>query len=183
MMITEEICPDPVVRRVLNSYLDRSAKGMATYGVTMAGNKLHALSWLQHALEECQDMSLYLERLRAEIAEQYAGERLTVDAYQDQAVQTAIYDQKFAVMYPALGLAGEAGEVANKIKKVYRDKGGVLSDEDRKAIAAELGDVAWYLAALARDLNIPLSEAMQGNLDKLADRQARGKIGGSGDNR
>jgi NTP pyrophosphatase (non-canonical NTP hydrolase) len=86
-------------------------------------------------------------------------------------------------IYPTLGLVGEAGEVAEKVKKLIRDKGGVLSDEDRKNIALEASDVCWYLAVLAFELDYTLEEVMQMNLDKLASRQQRGVISGSGDNR
>ena len=82
-----------------------------------------------------------------------------------------------------LGLVGEAGEAADKIKKIIRDKGGYASDEDRQAIAKELGDVLWYLANVARYLNIPLSEIAEGNIDKLSSRKKRNKLHGEGDDR
>ncbi len=104
--------------------------------------------------------------------------RMTFDKYQRKAAKTAIYSSAHQIMYPALGLAGEAGEVADKVKKVLRD--GTL---DRKAIAMELGDVLWYVAALCRDLNIDMSECAEMNLDKLYDRKERGVLKGSGDNR
>ena len=90
--------------------------------------------------------------------------------YQDMAASTAIY--------PALGLAAEAGEVANKVKKILRDK-----NFDRSGIADELGDCLWYIAALCRDLNIEMSEVAKGNLKKLKDRQDRGTLKGNGDKR
>jgi NTP pyrophosphatase (non-canonical NTP hydrolase) len=104
------------------------------------------------------------------------------DIYQDLAVGTAIYPTERAIIYPALGL-GEAGEVQNKVKKVYRDKGGEWSAEDRMAIAKELGDLLWYVAVLARDLNVSLGYIAVQNLEKLASRQERGVLGGSGDTR
>jgi NTP pyrophosphatase (non-canonical NTP hydrolase) len=82
-----------------------------------------------------------------------------------------------------LGLVGEAGEVADKLKKVIRDHGGVLTDPVRDAVAKELGDVLWYLSVLAYELDYDLNTIAQGNLDKLASRQERGVISGSGDNR
>lgn len=106
-----------------------------------------------------------------------------LDAYQAEASSTAIYPKQFSIMYPSLGLAAEAGEVANKVKKIYRDNGGLIDDQIRQAVADEVGDVLWYVACLSKDLNIPLSEIAQRNLDKLKSRLERGVIGGSGDNR
>lgn len=108
---------------------------------------------------------------------------MRISEYQELAIQTAIYPQAYAVFYPALGLAGEAGEVANKIKKVFRDDGGMVSEEKRTQLKAELGDCLWYLAGLARDLGVSLEEAAQENIAKLMSRKERGVLGGSGDNR
>ena len=83
----------------------------------------------------------------------------------------------------ALGLTGEAGELADKIKKVYRDKGGVFKQEERVAIVKELGDVLWYLTRLGATLGFSLEQIAEINVEKLADRAKRGKIGGSGDDR
>ena len=98
--------------------------------------------------------------------------------YQARAAETAVYKDAPQVIYPALGLAAEAGEVANKVKKILRD-----GNFDRDAIADEVGDCLWYIAALCRDLNIEMADIAQKNLDKLQDRKKRGKIQGSGDNR
>ena len=87
------------------------------------------------------------------------------------------------IVYPTLGLAGEAGEVAEKVKKLLRDDGGVLSDERRAALAAELGDVLWYVAQVATEAGLELEEIAQANLDKLLSRQERGVLSGSGDSR
>lgn len=103
--------------------------------------------------------------------------------YQEHAVSTAIYGSGIAVCYPTLGLTGEAGEIANKVKKIFRDNGGVVTDEKRADLKAEVGDVLWYLAALCRDLGISMQEAAVENLTKLADRKARGTLQGSGDKR
>ena len=102
-----------------------------------------------------------------------------MDVYQHKAKQTAIYPQSKALEYLALKLAGEAGEVAEKVGKVLRDNTRV-NDED---LAKELGDVLWYVANLADYLGYDLSEIADRNLKKLADRQSRGVLGGSGDNR
>ena len=82
-----------------------------------------------------------------------------------------------------LGLSGETGETADKIKKIIRDKKGKYSEEDKVEIVKELGDVMWYLAGIARYLDVDLETVARGNLTKLEDRRKRGKIGGSGDNR
>jgi len=105
-------------------------------------------------------------------------EELTLNKYQRAAAKTAIYKAEHAIIYPALGLAAEAGEVANKVKKIMRD--GKL---DRAAIADEVGDCLWYIAALARDLNVDMAELAVKNLEKLGDRKKRGVLGGNGDNR
>ena len=103
---------------------------------------------------------------------------LDMEEYQKTAADTAIYSSKHAVIYPALGLAAEAGEVANKVKKILRD-----GDFDRKAIADEIGDCLWYIAALCRDLNIDMQQIADSNIKKLKDRLERGVISGSGDDR
>lgn len=109
---------------------------------------------------------------------------MTFKDYQDKAVKTAIYGTGSTIIYPALGLANEAGEVLGKIKKVLRDKDGKFDNlETRIAIADEIGDVLWYIAALSRDIEIPLETIAQRNIEKLLDRQARNVIQGSGDNR
>lgn len=105
-------------------------------------------------------------------------EALDFRSYQDMAAQTAVYKAEHQVIYPALGLAAEAGEVANKVKKILRD-----GNFNREAIADEVGDCLWYIAALCRDLNVDMKELAKNNLRKLHDRKSRGVIQGSGDNR
>ncbi len=87
------------------------------------------------------------------------------------------------IVYPTLGLANEAGEFAGKVKKIFRDKEGQISEEDRQALKAELGDVLWYLAQLCTELDLSLSEVAEYNLGKLFSRLERNQIGGEGDNR
>ena len=106
---------------------------------------------------------------------------ITATEYQRSACKTAIFPKELGVQYLALGLTGEAGEVANKVKKLIRD-GGDTPDK-RKEIGKELGDVCWYLAVLAEEFGSNLGKIMEDNLDKLEDRRARGVLGGSGDNR
>lgn len=109
---------------------------------------------------------------------------LTANAYQTAALQTAIYpNQGNNYIYPTLGLVGESGEVAEKVKKLIRDGDGTLTDLDREKIALEVSDICWYVAVLAYELDYTLEEIMQMNLDKLRSRAERGVITGSGDNR
>lgn len=113
------------------------------------------------------------------------GNPLTLDEYQEAARATAVYPTGDATippgMYPALGLAGEAGEVAEKIKKYWRD--GLDFVETQRALVKELGDVLWYVSQLARDWDISLEYVAEQNLAKLADRKSRGVLKGSGDDR
>jgi NTP pyrophosphatase (non-canonical NTP hydrolase) len=106
---------------------------------------------------------------------------ITFDEYQDFTETTRIYQHK--ITYPALGLAGESGEVAEKVKKMLRDDEGVLTQERRAALAKEIGDVLWYCAALSADLGLSLGEIAQINVDKLTARKLNNTISGDGDNR
>jgi NTP pyrophosphatase (non-canonical NTP hydrolase) len=108
---------------------------------------------------------------------------MQINEYQEKAVETAIYGVGSKINYPVLGLVGEAGEIANKYKKVLRDTNGNMSAEQKAALSDELGDVLWYCAALARDLDATLEEVCQANLEKLAKRRLNNTIHGSGDNR
>ena len=107
---------------------------------------------------------------------------MNFDEYQKKSRKTAKYPEKNFV-YPTLGLAGESGEVAEKIKKVIRDKGGKIDEETRDEIGKELGDVLWYMAQLATELGLSLDDIAEKNIEKLYSRLDRGKISGSGDNR
>ncbi len=108
---------------------------------------------------------------------------MNMNAYQYEAGQTAVYPAEIGLAYVVLGLTGEAGEIANKVKKVYRDDGGELTDEKRRELVAELGDVLWYAAQVANELGVPLSAVAAQNIEKLSRRQQRGTIQGSGDER
>jgi NTP pyrophosphatase (non-canonical NTP hydrolase) len=104
--------------------------------------------------------------------------------YQDRSRATAVYPGAGDnLTYPALGLCGEAGECAEKVKKAIRDDGGVLSEERRAALAAELGDVLWYVAQRATAAGLDLDETANDNLSKLLSRQERDVLQGSGDSR
>jgi NTP pyrophosphatase (non-canonical NTP hydrolase) len=109
---------------------------------------------------------------------------MTFEEYQVEARKTAIYPNKDNnFIYPTLGLVGEAGEVAEKIKKVIRDGNGIVSDEKREEITKELGDVLWYIANLSKELGISMDTVAERNLEKLKSRQDRNQLHGSGDNR
>ena len=104
--------------------------------------------------------------------------------YQARSRETARYPEAGRnPIYPTLGLCGEAGEVADKVKKVLRDRGGVFDQASLAAIQLELGDVLWYLAQLATEFDLSLETIARQNLTKLADRAARNVISGSGDDR
>lgn len=123
------------------------------------------------------------EPVGKEVLEQYEDEEemaqwYEFDAYQDFTDETAIYPPEKGLEYTALGLASEAGEFAGKVKKAIRD-----NNWDTEAMAAELGDVLWYVARAAAELDILLSDIAQENVEKLKSRMERGKIGGSGDGR
>lgn len=110
----------------------------------------------------------------------------TVDlsAYQQAAARTGgPISVDHPIVYPTLGLTNEAGEVAGKVKKIFRDRGGVVTDEDRAALTLELGDVLWYLSELCTQLEVSLADVAEANLDKLRSRVERGTLGGDGDYR
>ena len=108
---------------------------------------------------------------------------MTLNQYQEEALKTAIYPEDKKIIYPTLGLTGEAGEVAEKVKKVIRDNNQEFTDEKKRQIALEISDVLWYCANLSHDLGYTLGAIGQINIDKLASRQQRNKIGGAGDER
>ncbi|HUC87762.1 MAG TPA: nucleoside triphosphate pyrophosphohydrolase family protein [Candidatus Binatia bacterium] len=107
------------------------------------------------------------------------------DDYQKLALTTALTDgDEFKDrMHWVLGLSGETGEIAEKMKKIVRDKGGVMNEADIQDLSKEIGDVLWYLAVLANHLSLSFDQIAKSNLAKLADRKQRSVIGGSGDNR
>ena len=103
--------------------------------------------------------------------------------YQKVALTTAIYPREQAIIYPTLGLTGEAGEVANKVKKIIRDGSNKNDDSMVSEIKSEIGDCLWYIAVLADDIGCKLSDIANTNLIKLANRKEKGTIRGSGDKR
>ena len=108
---------------------------------------------------------------------------MNLNEYQKQAMQFNNMPKEYAIVFPALGLNGEAGEVAEKVKKVLRDNNGAFTGEKCLEIAKELGDCLWYVAALANSIGYTLDEIGEMNIHKLMSRQQRGVIHGDGDNR
>lgn len=108
---------------------------------------------------------------------------MTLNEYQEKALETAIYPKEFKIIYPTLGLTGESGECADKVKKVIRDGNAEFTDEKKSEIAKEIGDVLWYCANLANDIGYTLDTIAEMNYAKLKSRQERNKLTGSGDNR
>ena len=106
-----------------------------------------------------------------------------LDLYQKVALTTAIYPREQAIIYPTLGLTGEAGEVANKVKKIIRDDGNKINESLVQEISAEIGDCLWYISVLADDIGCKLSDIANTNLIKLENRKKKGTIKGSGDKR
>ena len=113
---------------------------------------------------------------------------MNIQDYSSQAITTllgdhAITDMDATLLSQVFGLMGESGEVAEKFKKLIRDKKGVISDEDKAEIIKELGDILWYINSVSHLLGSNLEEVAQKNLDKVLSRKERGEIQGSGDNR
>jgi NTP pyrophosphatase (non-canonical NTP hydrolase) len=113
---------------------------------------------------------------------------MNMNDYAAQAIATLTNEYDYGDITPqlmgqVLGLADESGEVLAKFKKILRDKKGVLSDEDKKEIVKELGDILWYVNAVAHLLDSSLEEVARKNNEKLLSRQQRNVLGGSGDNR
>ena len=104
--------------------------------------------------------------------------------YQERSRQTwNLVTMDHPIVYPTMGLVNEAGEVAGKIKKIFRDRGGQIGEAERQDLKSELGDVLWYLAQICTELDLSLEEVAEYNLSKLFDRLERGKIHGDGDRR
>ena len=135
---------------------------------------------------------LYYEQgcLRHALIDEADYQKMDLDAYQKAIIKFDLNEKiesqnevDFAFVDKVLGLSGEAGEVADKVKKVIRDQEGKLSVNDKKAIGQELGDILWYVATSARYLGISLEQIASENIEKLESRLSRGKISGSGDER
>ena len=108
---------------------------------------------------------------------------MSIKEYQEFCKTTAIYDDKYKMIYPTLGLSSEVGEFCGKYKKILRDKHGDMTSEDIYEMEKELGDIYWYLQAIATDLGLDSEEIIKKNIEKLSSRKERNVISGSGDNR
>lgn len=109
---------------------------------------------------------------------------MNFEEYQKLSRKTAIYpDKDNNFVYVTLGLVGEAGEIAEKIKKIFRDNNGILDEERKQVLKKELGDVLWYLAQLSTELGLSLDDIACFNIEKLSSRKERGTLHGDGDNR
>ncbi len=109
---------------------------------------------------------------------------MNFEEYQKESRKTAFYpDKDNNYIYPVLGLAGESGEVAEKVKKLIRDKNMQMDEEFKQTMVKELGDVLWYISQIATEMGLSLEDIAQGNIDKLQSRLERNKIKGDGDNR
>lgn len=115
--------------------------------------------------------------------QEVGAKAMNLDNYQSKAMETAIYPEKIGLQYTILGLAGEAGEVANLYKKVLRDHNGNISAETMNKLIDELGDCLWYLAMISAELQTNLSTVAQRNISKLAARKLSNTLHGSGDER
>ena len=103
--------------------------------------------------------------------------------YQELTNKTAIYPKEKWLEYTTLGLVGEAGEIANKVKKVIRDDNGIFTEKKVKELSDEIGDVLWYIARLSDELGFKLSTIANNNIEKLLHRKEQNKISGDGDSR
>lgn len=107
----------------------------------------------------------------------------TFEQFQRDTQKTAMYPRHRGIYYTTLGLAGEAGEVANKVKKIIRDDGDVLTSKRKEDLKQEIGDVLWYVSQLCSELELDMADVALSNISKLANRKEKDKIQGEGDNR
>ena len=125
-----------------------------------------------------------LEQEAKQFMERRGMSKITATEYQQKASETAIFPKEKALEYITLGLTGEAGEIANKVKKLIRDGADKETLEQKKIeIGYEIGDVLWYCAMLTKEVGMNLGHVMENNINKLHSRKERGTISGSGDNR
>ena len=141
----------------------------------MSHEDLESLPQVSEQMREELDARASLHNTR------YSDEENAWERYQRESLKTAlVVKTDHPVIYPTLGLANEAGEVAGKIKKIFRDRKGEITPEDRSSIKYELGDVLWYLSQVCTSLDIDLADVAESNLTKLSSRKARGALKGDG---
>ena len=166
--------------------MGRSPNGLIQHVRALADNKVVNLAQLFNDIRPFLNMKRVERKpepksIEPEIEEEELS--MTFDQYETEASSTRIYNEGIKVIYPTIGLAGETGEVADKVKKVIRDNNSEFTSEKKAEIAKEIGDVLWYCATLANDIGFDLETIGQMNYSKLHSRQVRGVLGGSGDNR
>lgn len=182
---------DKIVIQGFADYLQRTIKRLEQKRANIVNIQLkHGMTTrFSEGVIEGLDAAIFIlyddiERLiRFFSTEEKENNTMTLNEYQKKALETEDYPSELKIILPTLGLTGEAGEVADKVKKVLRDNNGEFTGERTKEIAKELGDVAWYLAVLAHSIGYTLEEICKMNIDKIESRFVRGKIHGEGDNR
>ena len=173
-----------VIREVMHEWAMLSqAKDTLIHNVGLA----NLVDGDKDVLKECdRRMSEAWARIRPALRNlvDEGAQSLTLNEYAERAGVLAVYPNRGSNPdYPALGICGESGEVADKIKKMHRDDGGQLTDERRQGLKKETGDVLWYVAAMAYELGFTLEEVAQANIEKLTKRNVEGTISGDGDDR
>jgi len=167
--------------------LDETSLDWTIETLVLDANSFAGLTWNEVLMaENMRRAADYLSEMKKE-----KEQIMDMDKYQTESLKTAVYPSSQGQVYTALGLANEAGEVAGVVKKIIRDDASLntslthheVARMNQEKILAELGDVLWYLAAVAKEYNLKMSDVAQYNLDKLKDRAERGVIKGSGDNR
>lgn len=154
---------DPILRREIIDGVSKDPDEFAIPSYVVSG-------WLNRCIPEVDDEAII------EVSTSFSG-------YQEQARKYAVYPEDYKLTYPTLGLVGEAGEVAEKVKKCIRDDRGMISEEKRIEIVKEMGDVLWYLAVLSDSIGVDLQDVATRNIEKLESRFQRNQLHGSGDNR
>lgn len=185
MNISDEVLSEAA--RYANRVCNMDARDTDIGDARNALESRHGSAWAQYVRKfvEMRDGMLKSNGAWLVEADENGQPSLAFDTYQRSAMALAIYPGRGTgdLSYPMLGLNGEAGEAAEQWKKALRDDGGKLTEERRKAVLKELGDVLWYVTACATEAGFSLREVAEANLAKLNDRAARGKLGGSGDER
>lgn len=170
----------------LGERLDRVEK----FGHSALGPSMTLTELLEHnhagKNEECLTEDEIYKMYCTDVDEsaKYVSADFSLVDYQSQSRKTwQLVRMDHPIVYPTMGLVNEAGELAGKVKKIFRDKAGVIGEEDRQALKQELGDVLWYLAQICTELDLTLEEVAEANITKLFSRLERGQIQGEGDNR